>query len=286
MSNFYRELPPEMQMHLKKMLASFNLEDNEASLELLAKTWIDKKNMFASQIKLLDMEEPNQMRKDDPRAFLALTYSGSLLAMGLAKNEMRWLEYASIKDRVDVPEIITVEEAQLKSDITVNKAIEFLAGPIKSTSSIYKLAACHTDTAPMEQEKRIREAMIYLTNGFVKINRSVTKEAHPEQFNLKEMIRFIAKKNNLTLNETRLVIEDLLNLIETGMLLGDRVSLGKIGKLYLRQKKAQKARVITHPQTGTELTIKAKPAILIPKISFSRALKTRAGEMNPDSGAD
>jgi nucleoid DNA-binding protein len=282
MGNYYHELSPEMQKHLKNMLPSFNLADNEESLELLAKIWIDKKNMFESQIHLLDMEEPSQMTTDDQRAVLALTYSGSLLALGVSKSNVRWLEYASIKDRVDVPEILKVEDAQLKTGIEINKTIEFNLGPIKSTSNIYRLAVCHNNTAPAEQEKRIREAMIYLTNGFVKINRSLTKEAHPEQFNLKEMVRFIAKKNNLTINEAKLVIDDLLSLIETGILLGDRVSLGKIGKLYLRKKKAQQARVITHPQTGEQITVTAKPAQLIPKISFSRALRTRAGEISAE----
>jgi nucleoid DNA-binding protein len=79
--------------------------------------------------------------------------------------------------------------------------------------------------------------------------------------------------------EAKQLVDDFLTLIETGMLLGETVPLGKIGKLSIKTRNAQKARVVKHPTSGEEITIEAKPAMGVPKISFSTTIKNRATEI-------
>ena len=87
--------------------------------------------------------------------------------------------------------------------------------------------------------------MIFLTNGFVKLNRTIFyKESDiPDQFTMKSMIKYIASKNGLTQKDVKLVLEDYIYMLECGMLLKERVPLGKLGKLFLKLRPPQKARV-------------------------------------------
>jgi nucleoid DNA-binding protein len=80
----------------------------------------------------------------------------------------------------------------------------------------------------------------------------------------------------LTQKQARQIITDYLTMIESGMLLGERVPLGKLGRLFLKMRAPRKARVVINPATGRETTIPARPEEAVPRISFSRALKERA----------
>jgi nucleoid DNA-binding protein len=60
------------------------------------------------------------------------------------------------------------------------------------------------------------------------------------------------------------------------MLLGDTVSLGRLGRVSVKVRDAQKARVVKHPSTGEEMVVDAKPSRGVPKISFSAYIKERA----------
>ena len=65
-------------------------------------------------------------------------------------------------------------------------------------------------------------------------------------------------------------------MLESGMLLGLRVPLGRMGRLMLRRHAARKARLGINPATGERITLKARPEELGPRMTFSRALKERA----------
>jgi nucleoid DNA-binding protein len=70
-------------------------------------------------------------------------------------------------------------------------------------------------------------------------------------------------------------------MIETGMLLGERVSVGKLGSASLRQQSARKARIVKNLKTGDDLLVPAKPAAMAPKFSFSQAVKEKAANVDP-----
>ena len=270
-------------MHLKGLIKTINMPDNEESLEMLSANWIEKEQMFREQTRSLGMVEGVFFGKEDPRGALLLTYSGSLVTIGTLSGEARWVEYASIKLRSDVPGIVKSDKVKLLNDVHVDSCAEFDPGPIKKTSEIFTIACCPEDVSLTEQEKRVKEATIFLTNGFVKINRdlSINREnSHYQQFNMKSIVSYVAERNNITKKLAGQVVEDYLYLVETGILLGERVSLGRLGNVSLKIRPAQKARVGHNPATGEEITIKAKPQTPVPRIAFSRYLKERAALVN------
>jgi nucleoid DNA-binding protein len=145
---------------------------------------------------------------------------------------------------------------------------------------------CPEGTSREEQEKRIREATIFLTNGFARINKSAAAQeaGAVEHFTKANMISYIAKRNELTQKVVRQVMDDYLSMLESGVLLGERVSMGNLGRMGLRMRKAQKARVGRNPATGEEITIPAKPRHPVPKMFFSTSIKERAAQVDLEGG--
>ena len=72
------------------------------------------------------------------------------------------------------------------------------------------------------------------------------------------------------------------------MLLGERVPFGRLGRMHLKLRPAQKARVGRNPSTGGEITIKAKPEMLVPKMSFSKYIKEKSAnsKLDPDTSEE
>jgi nucleoid DNA-binding protein len=188
------------------------------------------------------------------------------------------VEYASIGLRKDVPSFLQKQNARPIGDIRVDQPVQFESGPIKQSSPLLKIAVCGQDVNPEEQEKRIREATIFLTNGFVKINRTYISpdERIPDQFNMKTIVSYIAAKNDISQKFARQILDDYVQMIEAGVLLGAQVPVGKIGKFSLKKKAAQRARLLRNPSTGKEMTVKAKPESYVPKFSFSKSLREKA----------
>ncbi len=281
MESYIAQLPETIQKHVREVAKTVEIQEGEDPVELVAKVWLEKRRMFEEQTKNLRMEETDVLPSNDPRGALILTYSGSLLSLTTPSGPSRAVEYASIGLRKDVPEIAQKEDAVLSGDVHTNTVVEFKDGPIKKSSPALKIAVCGKNVSEEEQNKRIREATIFLTNGFVKINRTIISpsETAPEQFTMKSMTAYIALKNGISQKFTRQILEDYIHVIETGVLLGAGVPFGKIGKLFLKKRPAQKARVGRNPATGEEITIKAKPETFIPRISFSRHLKERASAL-------
>jgi nucleoid DNA-binding protein len=115
----------------------------------------------------------------------------------------------------------------------------------------------------------------------VKINRTMVGpgEDVPDQFTLKAIVTYLARKNDLSQKLTRQLIDDYHTMIESGMFLGQRVPLGKIGRLFLKKRPPQKARVGINPATGEKITLKARPEEPVPRMVFSRIMKERSRQM-------
>jgi nucleoid DNA-binding protein len=278
MSDEIQGLSEKVRSHLQKITRSSGLPDTEESFRRMAGVWLEKKRMFEGQIRALDMVEVESFAKDDPRGALLLSYSGSLISLGTLAGAGRRMEYASISLRADVPDLVITEGSGLSEDVRQDGEAKFTSGKVRSTSSLLKIAVCPADVSPEEQDKRIREATIFLTNGFVKINRTVLSagEDLPDQFTSQAIVAYLARKNKLTQKQARQITSDYLTMIESGMLLGERVPLGKIGRLFLKKRAPRKARVIVNPATGREITVPARPEEAVPRISFSRSLKERS----------
>lgn len=281
MTESYNNLPDHIKKHLESVTKTSGLPQTDDSLNKIAEIWLEKDKKFSEQIKLLDMIEVGELEKDSKKAALILTYSGSLISLGAAAGNKRWVEYASIQLRNDVPNLLKQDDAELLNDINVNNILEFKNGPLKSTSSLYKVSVCGDDVSIDEQERRIREATIFLTNSFIKINRTILQldKDSPELFNQKSIIAYLASKNSITQKQAKQILDDYYLILESGMILGERVPLGKMGKLFIKKKPAQKARVGINPKTGEKITISAKPEIYTPKINFNKSIKEKVANI-------
>jgi nucleoid DNA-binding protein len=286
-SAYFDRLPDRVKTHVAEVTKSSGLPQTEDSVEKISKCWLQKMKMFDDQVGALKMAEVDAFSKDSPKGALLFTYSGSLLCLGTTREGKRYAEYASIGLRKDVPDISKKEGAELESDAVVGSVLSFREGPIKSSSPLFKIVVCADEVSLEEQEKRIREATIFLTNGFVKINR--THLGSPEeglnQFSMKSMVSYVAAKNGLSQKCARQVVEDFLKVVESGVLLGERVRLTGLGKIFLIKRSARKARVGKHPITGKEITIKARPEAFAPRIAFSRNFRERAFGTQQELGA-
>jgi nucleoid DNA-binding protein len=294
MGTHFEQIPDAIKNHMREVTKTSGLPDSEESLERIARTWLEKREMFLEQLGLLHMKEVYSVDPEAQKAVLMLTYSGSLVSIGVPVKEgssetyRRWAEYASIGLRMDVPDIAQKSDAVVSGEIALDRGIEFVDGPIKKSSPLLIIATCSDEVSPTEQDNRVREATIFLTNGFVKINRTLSSggETIPDQFTMRSMASYLAAKNGMTQKETKQLLDDYLTLIETGVLLGEKVPVGRLGKMQLRLRPSQKARVGRHPATGEEITIAAKPAMFVPALSFSSSLKEKARGVRVDEHED
>ncbi len=273
-------IPENIENHLKGLLSM--TDDTELTLDDLKNVWIEKENLFERQTRSLGMVPLDQFAPDDPRGAILLTYSGSLISIYSAEDNFRKIEYASIKMRRDVPDVVIMEKTSLNEPVKINSPVSFSQGDIKKTSAVYKILSFEKDVPRQDQDKRISEAVIFLTNGFVKINRTLptaADEQSPDQFDTRSIVKYIADTNNLTQKQVKEILEDYISILKSGLILSGRVSLGNIGNLYTKVQKPQSARVMKVPSTGEEIMVNAKPEMYVPKISFSKKLKQEISEI-------
>jgi DNA-binding protein HU-beta len=98
----------------------------------------------------------------------------------------------------------------------------------------------------------------------------------PEKLTGASMIGYLAEKNGLARKDVKQVLEDLFEIVGTGVMRGERVAIGKIGKMFIRVRPARAARPGRNPLTGEEITIAAKPATKVPRFTFSKTFKESA----------
>ncbi len=278
-----RDITPAIRRHLAALIRSSGLPETDESMERMTVAWLEKKHMFEDQVRALHMQDLPALPSEDERGVLLLTWSGSLVSLEPAGAAGRRGEYASIELRTDVPHLMLLHGVGLPVGLAVDREAVFSSGPVHSTSALLKIAGCDPGLPREEQARRIREAMIYLTSGFVAINRTVVapNTGFPELLTMKSIVAYLAEKNGMSRRKARQLIEDYHSLLQSGMLLGQRVPLGRIGRLFLRPQPARKARVGRNPATGEKITIPARPPQAVPRVSFGRTLKERAKAWTP-----
>jgi nucleoid DNA-binding protein len=95
----------------------------------------------------------------------------------------------------------------------------------------------------------------------------------PEKFTASAIIQYVAEANNISKKQAKELLENLYGLFTAGVMSGQRVPVGTIGKLYVRVRPATKARLGRNPITGAEIQIAAKKATKVPKFVFSKSFK-------------
>jgi len=280
MKEVVMEISDKVKSHLERLFDK-NAFGSELSLNELLDNWSKKEALLTGQIQNLKMEDINHIEDNCQQGILGISYSGSLLAIYAPVNGKRKMEYASIKMRSDVPDIINDENVILDGAVSVDKPVRFSKGKLEHSSPLYRIAVTSSDLSVDEQNKRLSEAMIYLSNGFLKLNHDTyhPQGDGPEHFSKRNMVAYIAKKYGLTQQITREMVDDFFTLMETGVLMGESLSLGRMGRLKIKKKNAQKARVLKSPLDGSEIMVPAKPASMVPKISFSDYFKDRVSSL-------
>jgi nucleoid DNA-binding protein len=98
----------------------------------------------------------------------------------------------------------------------------------------------------------------------------------PDKLTSASLIGFLAEKSELPRKDVKQLMEDLFDVIGTGVMRGERVAIGKIGKMFIRVRPARASRTGRNPLTGQEITIPAKPATKVPRFTFSKTFKEAA----------
>jgi DNA-binding protein HU-beta len=107
-------------------------------------------------------------------------------------------------------------------------------------------------------------------------NGGKAKVSYPEKFTAQTILKYIAEKHDMPRSKAQEIIDDIFDVINTGVIKGVRVPVGKFGKLFIKLKPATKERIGRNPLTGEEITIAAKKATKVPKFTFSKSYKEEA----------
>ena len=103
-----------------------------------------------------------------------------------------------------------------------------------------------------------------------------TSPKMPDKLTGASMIGYLSEKNGLARKEAKEVMEDIFECVATGVMRGERVALGKMGKMFIRVRPARAARIGRNPLNGQEIKIKAKPATKVPRFTFSKSFRELA----------
>lgn len=273
-------IPERVVDHLNMIAEAIGIRPQADAVFYVRSNWLQKQQLFAEQVAAVQMTPVDTFPANDPRGALFFTYSASLIMVGPIDLDTgaRAFEYASIKLRTDVPPTVTGGDARLCETVRLDQPAEFVGVGVQRSSEVIGIATFGEGVSRADQSERLRQAMIFLTNGFVHANRSFAEvdEGGPDQFDIRSIVRSVAERNGSTQTLARSIIDDYLSSVEAGALLGSRVSLGSMGRVFLDVRKTRKARMGRNPSTGEEILIPAKPPHGVPKIGFSSSFRERA----------
>ena len=97
----------------------------------------------------------------------------------------------------------------------------------------------------------------------------------PKKFTSSAIVDSLANSRDISRKDAKEIVGSLFEIIEQGVLQGQRVPLGNFGKVYMHNKPARDEREGINPRTKEKIVIKAKPATKVPKFSFSKSFKEK-----------
>jgi len=99
------------------------------------------------------------------------------------------------------------------------------------------------------------------------------KVSLPEKFTVASMTAYIADLKDISKKDAKDFLDSVFQLVESGVMSGERVPLGNMGKIFVKIKPATKARLGRNPLTGEAIKIAAKKATKVPKFNFNKSFK-------------
>ena len=171
-----KDIPKNVLKHLEGLIVETGLPQNDESMKTLIDAWLTKRALFNKMTEHDNFKRAETMQKDNKNGCIAITYSGSIIAIGPLVDKKREINYTSIAMRADVPQSTSSQDSILANDITCNKNIVFKEGDIKKTSPIMDLAISLERESEKEQLESIKKANQKLKSDFVKVNKEVLKK--------------------------------------------------------------------------------------------------------------
>ena len=175
MGEYLDQIPEQIREHIRQITSTSGLEPGEASVELIAQSWLEKKSLFETRVAENQLEAVDAFGADEDRGALAMTYSGSLLTIGPRVDGVRHVEYSSIGLRDDVPESATHDRGVLSDELAVDSIAEFSAGPIKKSSPIFMIAVASEQLDAEEEEDLLINVTQVLAEDFVEVNKTIIR---------------------------------------------------------------------------------------------------------------
>ena len=152
----------------------------------------------------------------------------------------------------------------------VKEAVENPAVPEAKKARAAKVAdAASNDTVSKPKAQQTPQSK----EGAAAKNSPPKKVALPEKFTLATMSLYLSEVRNISRKEARELMDTVFGLVHAGVLMGERVPLGPLGKMLMRVKPPSKARTGRNPINGEPIKIPAKKAMKVPRFSFSKAFK-------------
>ena len=177
MGNNFSKVSEKVQNHLKQLSGTIQISDSTADpLESLAEGWLEKDQIFNSQIEENEMELSDSFSVSEIRGGLIMTYSGSLIKLGPLDENGRETEYTSIGFRTDVPEFLQQSDARLSENAEFDKPVRFVSGPIEKSSPVYKIALVKEEMETEEANELLTQVSHQLTEEFLEINKTLISE--------------------------------------------------------------------------------------------------------------
>ncbi|MDC7240104.1 MAG: hypothetical protein PQJ50_07065 [Spirochaetales bacterium] len=167
-----KEMHPDVLNHLQS-LAERHGDPGGRYFKDLSRAWQKKEKTFMKQVKSYHMTIESEVKKNETRAFILLTFSGSILGVGPAEEDgSRQIIYASVGQRKDVPDKLLEENMTLKSDVRLDREAIFTGGTFKKSSPVYKIALMSAGPS-VSQTRQLEDATRIMTKEFVSINNTV-----------------------------------------------------------------------------------------------------------------
>ncbi|HNZ26753.1 MAG TPA: hypothetical protein PKK13_05930, partial [Spirochaetota bacterium] len=175
----FSTIPEKVMEHLKKIQSRSTLPQDEETLKRLVESWLSKRGLFDKIVDHNNLKKIELFDKNSAGGCIAMTLSGSILAIGPIQNGKRKANYASIGIRTDVFEKKSEENSELEFSLEIDKPAYFIAGPVKSTSMIIDIAVFKDIEDINRQIEQIEHTEVALYDKFIEVNKNI----YPENYN-------------------------------------------------------------------------------------------------------
>ena len=98
----------------------------------------------------------------------------------------------------------------------------------------------------------------------------------PDKLTGNSLVGYLAESSGLARKDVKQVVENLYEAVTVGVMRGERVAIGRIGKMFIRVRPARAAHMGRNPANGETIMIAAKPATRVPRLTFSKTFKEAA----------